>query len=222
MKRTLKYFGSREELREKIIDTLLTEDFFIISSAFDNLVELRDVADSDYYRLLDELGANVYGEEDVTLERTFVDFLIANNLTVAVAESCTGGMLSSKIVDVPNASKVFYEGVVTYSNNAKMERLMVNSKTLESHGAVSSETAKEMAYGLLCENVDLAISTTGIAGPDGGTDEKPVGLVYIGLAYKGCEPISIECHFQGKRNEIRQSATNTALFCAYDYLNNNL
>lgn len=223
MKRAIKYFGKQEELKQKLLTiNPYYNDYFIVHSALDNLVEFNGLRDEEYYEICDGLGNGLYNEGNLRLEKVLVDFLIENNLTIATAESCTGGMIASKIVDVSGASKVFYEGVVTYSNQSKIERLSVDEKKIEFYGAVSEQVAKEMAYGLLNENVDIGISTTGIAGPDGGSEEKPVGLVYVGIAFKECEPIAIECRFNGNRNEIRQCATNSALYYAYDYLNNNL
>lgn len=222
MKRIIKYFGTEEELRRKIADAVPSlTDYKIYHSSLDNRVEL-DVTEGEYFLICDELGDGLYSEENKNIASVLVEFLEENGLTVATAESCTGGLVASKIVGVSGASKVFYEGLVTYSNLAKETRLNVSEDTLERYGAVSEQTAKEMAYGLLNENVDIAVSTTGIAGPDGGTEETPVGLVYIGIAFQAREPIAIKCNFSGKRNEIRQCAANRALYETYSYLFNNL
>jgi len=218
MKYKFKYFGTKEELTEKL--TLSGADLSncsVRSYALDNEVEL-DVTEREYFDVCDALGDALYSEENVSLSRVLVDFLAENNLVIATAESCTGGLVAARIVDAPGASKVFYEGVVTYANEAKEARLNVSEETLEKYGAVSEQTAKEMAYGLLSENVDIAVSTTGIAGPDGGTPEKPVGLVYIGIAFRGEEPFAIECRYAGSRNDIRRSAANEALYRTYNYL----
>ncbi len=126
-------------------------------------------------------------------------------LTLAVAESLTGGMVTSSLVDIAGISQNLFEGIVSYSNESKMKRLHVSEKTLNSFSAVSSETALEMAQGLL-NNADIAISTTGIAGPDGGSLDKPVGLVYFGLATKNCK-LTFKQIFAGNRLEIRKKAT---------------
>jgi nicotinamide-nucleotide amidase len=113
------------------------------------------------------------------------ELLKAKKLTLATAESCTGGMLSNLLTNVSGSSDYFERGVVTYSNRAKMELLEVSAKTLEKWGAVSNEVAKEMAVGIRKQaGTDIGISTTGIAGPLGGSKEKPVGLVYIAGAWK--------------------------------------
>ncbi|MCK9224170.1 MAG: nicotinamide-nucleotide amidohydrolase family protein [Candidatus Muirbacterium halophilum] len=145
-----------------------------------------------------------------------VNFLKENKLTLSIAESCTGGMICSSIVDIPGSSEVFLEGCITYSNKAKISRLNVNSNTLEKYGAVSSKTACEMAEGIaLTSNSNIGISTTGIAGPTGGSSKKPVGLVYIGLYYKD----KVQCFkyiFTGDRNLIRCMATLKALDLIYN------
>jgi nicotinamide-nucleotide amidase len=130
---------------------------------------------------------------------------------LAFAESCTGGLLSKKITDTAGSSDYFKGSVVSYSNELKMKLLGVKESTLKTYGAVSHQTAKEMAQGILkTANVDLGLSITGIAGPDGGTKEKPVGLVYIGIAT--AESVeSYEYNFIGKRVDIRERAANSAL-----------
>ena len=130
------------------------------------------------------------------------------NLTISTAESCTGGMIASKLVDVSGISKSFMEGLVTYSNASKTKRLKVKKETLEKYGAVSEETAREMLAGL---TTDIGISTTGIAGPDGGTKEKPVGLVYIGIKVEN-EIQVFRKELKGDRNKIRQRASMYALY----------
>ncbi len=150
------------------------------------------------------------------LAETLVGELIAKGLKIAFAESCTGGMLTSSLVDIPDASKVLYEGVVTYSNEAKAARLGVSEKTLIKFGAVSGETAAEMAEGLL-KNADIGVSTTGIAGPSGGTPEKPVGLVYIAVSGKN-GTVVIKNNFGGDRKSVRIQTRNKALKAALGYI----
>lgn len=130
---------------------------------------------------------------------------------VATAESCTGGLVAASLVSVAGASEVFHAGFVTYDNEAKEKMVGVSYKTLEKYGAVSPQTAEEMARGAAREGgADASIATTGIAGPGGGTKEKPVGLVYIGCTAFG-EALVREYQFTGNREEIRQAAVNAGL-----------
>lgn len=158
------------------------------------------------------LGVMVYStKENETMEEAVVRLLNKYELTVTTAESCTGGMIASKIVNVPGASDVFNEGFITYSNKAKRKHLDVSKNTLKKYGAVSEQTVKEMALGgVFAADSDACVAVSGIAGPDGGTDEKPVGLVYIGCCIKDDVTVK-ECHFHGTRLEIREQAANAAL-----------
>ncbi len=131
---------------------------------------------------------------------------------IACAESCTGGMVSSALTDIAGSSDVFNGSAVTYSNEAKMKILGVKGETLKQFGAVSSECAVEMAEGALrIYDADYAVSTTGIAGPDGGSESKPVGTVWFGIASKNGESHSFIEKFQGNRGEVRRSAVRFAL-----------
>ena len=134
----------------------------------------------------DEIGDYIYSREaDGSLQKTLGELLNSKNLTISVAESCTGGLIGHLLTSVSGSSEYFMGGVISYSNRAKMDILNVKDETLVKYGAVSEQTAKEMAKGAKEKfSSDMALSVTGIAGPTGGTDEKPVGLVYIGLAYK--------------------------------------
>ena len=146
-----------------------------------------------------------------SIQETVVQALIEKGLTVAIAESCTGGLVSASLVDVPGASKVFLEGQITYSDAAKIRNLGVSRDTLIHYGAVSEEVAREMAEGLRrTSGADITISTTGLAGPDGGTAKKPVGLVYVGCATKNGVMVE-EFHLEGDRTGIRSQTTILAL-----------
>ena len=160
----------------------------------------------------DIMGIDFYGEgEDNTIQDVVAKLLIEKNLTIASAESCTGGYIAGRLVSCAGISSVFLEGAVTYSNEAKMRTLKVNKSTLDSVGAVSEETAREMAEGIAKRaGTDIGISTTGIAGPGGGTKEKPVGLVYMGLYYKG-KVKAYRFVFNGNREKVRNKAAVTAL-----------
>ena len=124
--------------------------------------------------------------------------------TLCTAESCTGGLIAATITDIPGASAIFDRAFITYSNQAKQDMIGVSANTLNKHGAVSYETAQQMAEGALkTANTDIAIACTGIAGPDGGTAEKPVGLVYIGIAYKGGDTQVYKKKYTGDRQAVR-------------------
>lgn len=157
-------------------------------------------------------GDSVYStKEQESLEMTVVKLLKRFGLTVTTAESCTGGLLAGRLVNVPGASEVFSEGFITYSNKAKRKLLDVSKGTLKKYGAVSEQTAKEMATGgVFATDSDACVAVTGIAGPDGGTEEKPVGLVYIATYMK--DKVSVEQYrFKGNRDKIREQAVVKAL-----------
>lgn len=161
------------------------------------------------------LGEFIYGEDEDTIEDVFGAYLVENDIKTATAESCTGGLLAGRIINYPGISKVFGEGYITYSNEAKVKNLGVSEKTLAEFGAVSKETAMEMAQGAaLKSGADLGISTTGIAGPAGGTPDKIVGLVYVGLYYNGIVKYK-ELKLSGNRQKVRSRAVNEALSFAY-------
>lgn len=157
------------------------------------------------------LGDNIYATEDISIEDVVAKLLIEKKLTISTAESCTGGMIASTLINYPGISEVFLEGAVTYSNEAKHKRLGVKNETLEKYGAVSEETAREMAIGIAkTAKTDVSIVTTGIAGPEGGTPEKPVGLVYLGVYVQG-EVTVKRCIFSGNRSRVRLQATTAGL-----------
>ena len=157
------------------------------------------------------LGDNIYGYNDDTLESVIQKMLIETKRTISVAESCTGGMVAAKLTNTAGSSMCFSQSVVTYSNEAKMQMLNVKKETLEQFGAVSEQTANEMLNGILSlSKSEYAISITGIAGPGGGSAEKPVGLVYIGVSFNGNNEVN-KCQFLGTRQDIRERATKVAL-----------
>jgi nicotinamide-nucleotide amidase len=159
----------------------------------------------------ERLGDNVYATEDIAIEDVVAKLLIEKKLTISTAESCTGGMIAGTLINYPGISEVFLEGAVTYSNEAKHKRLGVKNETLDKYGAVSEETAREMAIGIAnTAGTDVSIVTTGIAGPDGGTEEKPVGLVFIGVYVQG--QVIVQKHiYNGNRSRVRLQATITGL-----------
>lgn len=138
--------------------------------------------------------------------------LVEKGWKIVLAESCTGGLLAAAITHRPGSSQVFDRGFITYSNEAKKECLDVAAATLEKYGAVSDQTAEEMALGALKNSkADLAISITGVAGPDGGSEKKPIGLVYFGYALKGGSSGSLHENYRGTRDQIRSKAAATAM-----------
>ncbi|HAB59609.1 MAG TPA: competence/damage-inducible protein A [Lachnospiraceae bacterium] len=162
--------------------------------------------------LKDRFKQNVYTTDEAeALEDTVVKLLKKYDLSLATAESCTGGLFTGRIVNVAGASDVLKEGFITYSNKSKKKNLDVSKNTLKKHGAVSEQCAKEMAKGAAINTgSDVAVAITGIAGPDGGTDEKPVGLVYI--ACFANEKVTVkEFNFKGNRQKIREGAVIYAL-----------
>ncbi len=137
----------------------------------------------------------------------------AAGILAATAESCTGGLIIALLTDLPGSSSMVDRGFVTYSNEAKQEMLGVKAETLEKHGAVSRETALEMAEGALSNaSAGIALSVTGIAGPDGGSEDKPVGLVWFGVAVTGKAPMAEKRQFENRgRDYVRKQSVRTAL-----------
>ena len=160
----------------------------------------------------DTLGASVFTRDDVSLEQVVVAALAANSTTLAIAESCTGGWISNKITNIPGASDVFIVGYVTYANEAKIRTLGVPAELIAQHGAVSAPVARAMAEGARAvSGARIAISTTGIAGPSGGSAEKPVGTVFIALAQQGKETAVHQYHFPTDRETFKHLVTQAAL-----------
>lgn len=174
--------------------------------------EARKLVKPVVKEIKNRLGDCVYTtREEETLEMAVVRLLHKYGLTVATAESCTGGLIAGRLVNVAGVSDVFREGFVTYSNKAKRKYLDVGKGTLKKYGAVSEQTAKEMAIGgAFASDSDLCIAVTGIAGPDGGSEDKPVGLVYIAAYLKDTVTVE-EYRFKGNRQKIREQTVVRAL-----------
>lgn len=164
-------------------------------------------------KLAQEFGPKVFSKDvKGTIEGSVHEKLIQEGKTLSLAESCTGGAIASRITSQSGSSNYFLGGVVSYSNQAKHSLLGVEESTLKKHGAVSEETAKEMVLGALdAFDSDYALSITGIAGPDGGTEEKPVGLVYGGVGKKGEEPLIWKLHMKTSRLSVIRATVNYAL-----------
>ncbi len=219
-KLTFKIFGfTEQEVRKTLSEGGLTPLSVEETCRDAKLVLTAEDASKEEmaFRVYSLFTGCVYRECDGTLAETVLERLRLYNQTLSVAESCTGGLIASDLVEVPGCSDCFMEGIVSYSNRAKTVRLGVNPTTINMFGAVSREVACQMATGLMREGVNFAVSTTGIAGPGGGSEEKPVGLVYIAVADEiNCS--ATECRFEGSRNEIRRLAANTALFLLWKRL----
>lgn len=160
------------------------------------------------------IGDFIIGEDSVKIEEKIVQYLKEKQWKISLAESCTGGLIADHFVRLAGVSEVFYEGIVSYDNEAKKKRLGVQKQTLDNDGAVSENTAREMLLGL---STEVAISTTGIAGPGGGSNEKPVGLVYIGIRVLD-KTYVIKKIFHGKRQQIRQRTVLEALVSLFQIL----
>lgn len=158
-----------------------------------------------------KVGRWVYGEDDADLAVLVLEALRAHGMRIAVAESCTGGMLGMRLTAIPGSSDVVLGGVIAYANAVKVGQLGVQEETLRAHGAVSEETAREMALGAAAAlGADVAVSITGVAGPGGGTPEKPVGTFCVAVAVRGSVS-SLRTSSVGDRHEVRQRATQAAL-----------
>nr|WP_315035014.1 nicotinamide-nucleotide amidohydrolase family protein [uncultured Lachnoanaerobaculum sp.] len=223
--KTIKLIGINEaEIRTSISDLIDNEDVKIEIKPFDAKTYIILSADADTEEAAKDLikpvskeikrrfGKYIYStKEKITLEMSVVNLLEKNELTISTAESCTGGLLAGRLINVPGVSDVYKEGFITYTNKAKRKTLGVNKSTLKKYGAVSEQTAKEMAVGAaLAADTDISISVTGIAGPDGGTNEKPVGLVYIGVCIRDTVHVE-EFRFSGDRANVREQTVISAL-----------
>lgn len=169
--------------------------------------------------LFHRFGSLIYAtEESVSLEEAICQLLKQEQVTLATVESCTGGLLAGRLVNAAGISHVFQQGFITYSNAAKEKMTAVPHEILKEFGAVSKETALAMAKGgAAASGADVCLAVTGIAGPDGGTAEKPVGLVYIGIYYRG-GVCAEKCRFQGNRSKIRENTVVRALTILRDVL----
>jgi nicotinamide-nucleotide amidase len=180
-------------------------------------VEVRIIGQPDAIQtadaiIRDELGVSIFSDNDETLEEVVVRLLKQRKHTLATAESCTGGLISNKITNVSGASEVFLAGYVTYSNAAKTDVLNVDSKLINREGAVSETVARAMAEGARTRATsNYGLATTGVAGPKGGSDEKPVGTVYIALASADSKTIARKFFFPTDRETFKQLATQAAL-----------
>ncbi len=225
VRKVLRIAGLREAEVEDRISPFITgvknPSVIILASAEDvqlhvlatskELEEAESLANSMVEKFKEVLGDNIYSFEDEPLEKVVGDLLRDKGKTLAVAESCSGGLLSHRITNIPGSSDYFLLGTVTYSNQAKVKVLGVNPQDIEQYGAVSEPVARQMADGVRkLAGSDFGIGITGIAGPGGGTPEKPVGLVYIALSWDGGTEVHRK-RFSGNRLQIKTYSTSHAL-----------
>lgn len=223
--RMLKVFGLGEsEMEMKILDLIesqtnptiapyvnLGEVVIRVTARSKNHAEAMEIINPLIEEIKKRLGSNLYALDGETLEQTLAQLLIENNISISTVESCTGGMLASRLVNIPGISKVFENGFITYSNQSKIDVLGVSPDVISTYGAVSIETAKEMVKCLVNKTGTRAgISITGIAGPDGGTPKKPVGSVCIAISLDD-EVDAIELKLNGDRDRVRHMACLNAL-----------
>lgn len=219
-----KLYGLTAAECEKRLDKLGVDGCTVVGDGADIKVAFTyDKKDAAIYgdieqRFLIEFSSEVYALRDVTLKEQLVDLLKINGIVMSAAESFTGGGLSAAVTSVPGASKVFYEGIVAYSEIAKNRRLGVRKETLEKYKPVSAETAAEMAEGLLKTGcTDIGVSTTGIAGPSSDDSGFPVGLCFIGVSYMG-ETEVYRYEFAGDRATIVRKGIDSAMFRAIKFI----
>lgn len=222
--RTLRIAGVGESAMESMVRDMIdrqsnptiapyakdTESILRITDSAKTTEEAEKIIEPIAEEIYRRFGDSVYAEGETSIQETVAKILIDKKVMIAVAESCTGGLVAAKLIEYPGISEVLLEGAVTYSNEAKKRRLGVKDETLSAYGAVSAETAAEMAKGIaMTSGADIGVSTTGVAGP-GPSEEKPEGLVYVGV-YMGGKSYVKELHLAGKRNVIRERAAYSAL-----------
>ena len=176
-----------------------------------NREDLEDKIGSFIKVINDRFKDYIFGYDNIPIEEVVYKLLKERNLRIGFAESCTGGLISGRFSRIPGVSQVFNRSMITYSEKSKIEELGVNPLTIDKYGVVSEETAVEMARGLLNRNdIDIALSITGLAGPNGGSDEKPIGLVFICISNRE-KTVPIKCNFIGNREYIQNKAVIKAL-----------
>jgi len=215
---TFRVLGVGESLvEEKVGEELIAMGLEVGYCARPGEVDLRligapEVLDRAAVVVHDRLGKWIFTTDERELQEVVVEHLAARKKTIALAESCTGGFIANQITNVPGASKVFLAGFVTYANEAKTAALGVDAALIREHGAVSEPVARGMAEGaMLKAGADFALSTTGIAGPDGGTPDKPVGTVFVALAERGRETVVQPHRFPTDRETFKHLVAQTAM-----------
>jgi nicotinamide-nucleotide amidase len=222
--RVLKVAEMTEQEVKTVLSDFLTEEGVVRVKVIPNLVgveihlgvwgdrkEVASLIDQKENQIRARLGDKIYGADDETLEMVIGYLLYIKRLTLSCAESCTGGLVSHRLTNISGASRYFHGGIVAYSNQAKIDLLDVKEETLRQFGAVSRETCEEMAQGVALRfKTDLGLGITGVAGPTGGTKEKPVGLVYMSLFTKD-ETFVKKYLLNGTREEIKQKSAELSL-----------
>jgi len=223
--RVLKLYGINEpSIAEKLSDLpgkagniilgfypRFPENHITLSLRAENQPSIHGELDAMEKEIRSRVGSFIFATGDQTMEGVVGEILLEKKLTLSVAESCTGGLIGNLLTNVPGSSGYFLGGVIVYSNQAKMDLLGVSSRTLEARGAVSDPAAREMAAGVRrLVKTDLGLAVTGIAGPDGGTDKKPVGTLHIGLAFRN-ETFSGKYRFWGNREQNKMNSAMMAL-----------
>jgi len=190
-------------------------------------ITVRGKKDEEIERELDRteqkirglLGPYIFASDDKTMEAIVGDLLKERNMTISVAESCTGGLIGHRLTSIPGSSLYFERGIIVYSNRSKVEMLGVNKQTIDSYGAVSDQAVREMAEGIKkTAKTDMGLAVTGIAGPSGGAEDKPVGTVFIGLSVDG-KILSGQYCFSGERDKVKLTTSEMALDWVRRYLN---
>lgn len=231
--RTLVIFGFSEAEIKNVIENLsgqlssnvsvkytLDHDLCVITilGSGQGIELLRFNMNKIHRSLCESFGKGLLSTEYKSLSEILGHLLTENELSISVAESCTGGNIAHKIVETPGSSAYFLGSIVSYSNNVKAEVLNVDRQSIERNGAVSKEVVEAMATGVgKLMHTDCSIATSGIAGPNGGSKSKPVGTVWIAVKYN--DNIISECrHFTGKRNDVIEAATNHAIVMMINYI----
>ena len=231
--RTLKFFGIGESALEmEVLDLMRSQvdptmalyaGMGEVQMRLTTRTESKEEADIKlemlHRKVAERVGIHIYGQDDESIFSAAASQLLKNNKTLALAESCTGGLLASSFTDLPGSSGFFTQGWVTYSNQSKIQLLNVPQETLESFGAVSEETVTAMAtHASQIAGSDYALAISGIAGPGGGSEEKPVGLVWIALyGPNGCQ--TKKMNFNGSRSQIKMRAAKNAAYLLWQQLN---
>ncbi|MFC1531914.1 nicotinamide-nucleotide amidohydrolase family protein [Thermodesulfobacteriota bacterium] len=215
----LKTLSDRRDDIEWEVLPFLHENHIVISlEGYDNTI-LDMKLDRMEKEIFDILNPFVFASGDQKMEEVVGNMLEERDLTISVAESCTGGLIGNLLTNVPGSSSYFLGGVIVYSNRSKVDLLNVSSKTIQEYGAVSDQAVREMAEGVKKKfKSPMGLAITGIAGPSGGSTEKPVGTVFIGLAVEK-EVFSGRYRFHGAREQIKQNSSTMALDWVRRYLN---